>query len=105
MITEYVLFDLPQSMTRAQVVAGMREIAPKWRGVPGLIRKTFVYDAAAGQAGAFYLWQEKTAAVRAHDDAWRRRIRETYGSDPVIRYFETPLVVDNALEQTIEEAA
>jgi hypothetical protein len=27
-----------------------------------------------------------------------------YGSDPVIRYFETPVLVDNAMQQTIEAA-
>jgi len=98
MITEYVLFDLPKSISRRQVVAGIREVAPKWRATPDLIRKTFVYDPDNGQAGAFYLWKNKAAARRAHDAAWRRRIREIYGSAPVIRYFQTPLVVDGALQ-------
>jgi hypothetical protein len=103
MITEYVLFDVPKTMTRAEVVAGMRAVAPKWRAMPDLIRKTFVYDPDNGQTGAFYLWQNKAAAVRAHDDAWRQGVMKTFGSVPVIRYFQTPLVVDNALQQTIEE--
>lgn len=102
MITEYVLFDLPPGITRAEVVAGMHEVAPRWRAEPELIRKTFVYDAAAGQAGAFYLWKSRAAAEAAHDAAWRARIRGAYGSDPVVRCFETPLVVDNALGATIE---
>lgn len=104
MITEYVLFDLPAGMSREQVVAGMRAVAPKWRAMPELIRKTFVYDALAGQTGAFYLWKNKAAALRAHDAAWRAGVLQTFGSVPVIRYFETPLVVDNALQQTIEES-
>lgn len=29
MITEYVLFDVPETMSREQVVAGMRAAAPK----------------------------------------------------------------------------
>ena len=102
MITEYVLFSLPPGMTRDQVIAGMREVAPRWRNEARLVRKTFVYDPVAGEAGAFYLWHDRAAAQAAHDPAWRQRIRDTYGSDPVIRYFETPLVVDNALGQTIE---
>lgn len=51
-------------------------------------------------------WRENTsadAAVRAHDEAWRRGVRENFGSEPAIRYFQTPLVVDNALQETIEE--
>ena len=105
MITEYVLFDLPAGMSRRDVVRGMREVAPHWRANAELIRKTFVYDANASQAGAFYLWPNREAAARAHDDAWRKRIRDTYGSEPVIRCFDTPLVVDNALGKTIESAA
>jgi Putative mono-oxygenase ydhR len=105
MITEYVLFGLPAGISRAEVVAGMHEVAPRWRSEPDLIRKTFIYDPAAGQAGAFYLWKNRAAAARAHDEAWRQRIRATYGSEPTIRVFETPLVVDNALGNVIAEAA
>lgn len=102
MITEYVLFDLPAGITRDEVVAGMHEVAPRWRADPSLIRKTFVYDAQANQAGAFYLWPDRAAAEAAHDAAWRQRIRAAYGSEPVIRYFDTPLVVDNALGQLVQ---
>jgi hypothetical protein len=100
-ITEYVLFDLPAGITREQVIADMHDVAPRWRTEADLIRKTFVFDADANQAGAFYLWKNRLAAERAHDRAWRDRIRSAYGSEPHIRYFETPLVVDNAAGQLI----
>jgi hypothetical protein len=105
MITEFVLFDIPAGMRREQVVASMRAVAPKWRAEAELIRKTFIYDGAAGQTGAFYLWKNKAAAQAAHDEAWRRGVMEAFGSVPTIRYFDTPLVVDNALQETIEESA
>jgi len=80
----------------------MREVAPRWRSEPELIRKTFVYDREAGLTGAFYLWKSRAAAERAHDQRWRDGVRKRYGSEPVVRYFDTPLVVDNALGATIE---
>jgi hypothetical protein len=101
MITEYVLFGLPEGMSRADVVAGMHEVVPRWRTEPDLIRKTFVYDPVAKQGGAFYLWKNRPSAEVAHGEAWRQRIRSTYGSEPTIRYFETPLVIDNALGQVV----
>lgn len=101
MITEYIVFDLPAGIGRDEVIQGMHEVVPRWLGRPALIRKTFVYDAAANQAGAFYLWENREAAEQAHDEAWRQGIRRKYGSEPVVRYFETPLVVDNALGRTI----
>ena len=103
MITEYVLFSFPESMTREQIVAGMRAVAPKWRASTDLKRKTFVYDPEQKQTGAFYLWKNKAAALQAHGEDWRNGVLETFGSVPVIRYFQTPLVVDNALRETIEE--
>lgn len=45
------------------------------------------------------------AGERAHDEAWRARIRATYGSEPRIRWLETPLVVDNALGRIVAEDA
>jgi hypothetical protein len=103
MITEFVLFRLPAGMTRDEVVQGMREVAPRWRAEAALVRKTFVYEPEAGQAGAFYLWHNRADAERAHDDAWRAGVRARFGSEPELRYFETPLVVDNALDAIIEE--
>lgn len=103
MITEYVLFALPPGITREAVVAGMHEVAPRWQREADLIRKTFIYDPANGRAGAFYLWTSRASAEAAHDEAWRQRIRASYGSEPSVSYFETPLVVDNALGQVIAE--
>ncbi len=103
MITELVLFDLPSGISRDDVIAGMRATAPAWRANAELVRKNYLYDAAAGQAGGAYLWPSIEAAQRGHDDAWRARIKQMYGSEPVIRYFETPMIVDNAQDELIEE--
>ena len=52
MITELVLFDLPEGMTREQVVAFFRQNAPKWRANSDLIRKNYLYDPEAQRDGA-----------------------------------------------------
>ena len=105
MITEFILFNLPAGLSKEDVVQGMHDVVPRWLGRPALIRKTFVYDAAANQAGAFYLWHDRGSAQLAHDEAWRQGIRDKYGSEPVVRYFETPLVIDNALGETISPSS
>lgn len=102
MITEYVLFDLPRGFTLDDAVATKHGAAPKWLNPPNLIRKTFVYDPVANQAGSFYLWKDKASAEAAHNETWRQGIRDKFGSEPSIRYFDTPLVVDNALGRIIE---
>jgi hypothetical protein len=103
MISELVTFALPKGMTREEVIEGMREVVPKWRAEPDLVRKTFLYDPQARQAGALYTWKSRAAAHAAHDEHWRAGILARYGSKPTVRYFETPLVVDNAAGAVVEE--
>ncbi len=104
MITEIVTFGIPDGTTREEVVANFRRSAPGWRANPDLIRKNYLYDAETRRAGGVYLWRSMEAARRARDAAWLDRVRRTYGSEPTVQYFETPLVADNAVGETIDEA-
>jgi len=40
----------------------------------------------------------------ARDAAWLESVRRTYGTEPIVQYFDTPLVVDNAIGETIGES-
>jgi len=100
-ITEIITFDIPDGMTRDDVVANYRRSAPTWRANPDLIRKNYLYDGEKRRAGGVYLWRSVEAARRARDAAWLDRVRRTYGSEPMVLYFETPLVADNAIGQTM----
>jgi hypothetical protein len=102
-ITEIVTFQLPKEMTREQLVDNYRQTAPKWRQNPDLIRKNYLFDEASRLGGGVYLWKTMAAAKRGHDEAWRRKVVEVYGSEPQIRYFATPVVVDNAAEKIVED--
>jgi hypothetical protein len=51
-----------------------------------------------------HLWKTMAAAKRWHE-GWRRKVVQLYGSEPTIRYFETPIVVDNLAQKTIEDTA
>ena len=56
--------------------------------------------------GRAYLWKNIEAAKLAHGPVWRKMINDLYGSEDEISvtYFETPVVADNLVHQTIEEA-
>lgn len=51
-----------------------------------------------------YLWKNRASAAAAHGLAWRQRIGDAYRSEPVIRVFETPLVIDNERQPTPVES-
>jgi hypothetical protein len=105
MISEIVTFKLRPGMTRAEVVATYAKTSPMWRSNPDCIRKCYLYDADKHLGGGAYLWKNMAAAKRAHDEEWRRMINELYGSEDEISitYFETPIVADNLVQQTITE--
>jgi hypothetical protein len=37
-------------------------------------------------------------AARPYTDKWRRFIHDKYGCEPVVRFFESPVIVDNSRE-------
>jgi hypothetical protein len=78
--------------------------APNYRGVPGLVRKYYLYgDDRIG--GGVYLWDSRDAAERFYSEAWRSTIAQRYGAQPEILFYETPVIVDNADANAASAAA
>ncbi|WP_172297675.1 monooxygenase [Pseudoruegeria sp. HB172150] len=105
MLIEIVTFDLPETMTRDEMLQTAYSVADKWRKVPELVRKSFYYDGDNHTGGAVYQWKDPDAAEQWHDEAWRASIRRTFGSDPRVRRFDMPLIVDNEMGKTEEYPA
>jgi hypothetical protein len=105
MITAIVRFKLPASVDAAKAAELFRGSAPKYRGMKGLIRKYYLFDAESRTGGGCYLWESRDAAERVYNDEWRKMITERYGSAPEISFFETPVIVDNMLGKTNLDAA
>jgi hypothetical protein len=104
MITAIVQFKLPEGISRAQAAALFNQSAPKYRNLPGLVRKYYLYG-EDGAAGGVYLWESRAAAEKVYDAAWRRMLTERYGAAPTVTYFETPVIVDNLTGKIETEAA
>jgi hypothetical protein len=49
--------------------------------------------------------EEHRGCERAHGEAFQERIRSVFGAAPEFHYFQTPIVIDNALKQVTDEAA
>ena len=101
MITEIVTFKLPGAMTREEASANFEKTAPGWRANPDLIRKNYLFDEKSGTGGGVYLWKERAAAEKWHGEAFRKRVKELYGSEPSSQFFETPIVVDNVAGEIV----
>ena len=102
MITEIVLWRLPDEMSREDVTAKYRASVPTWQGNPDLVHKAFLFDGASRRIGGVYLWKTIDAAKQAHGSAFVDRIESNFGVRPDFQYFETPIVIDNAARQVID---
>lgn len=103
MITAMTTFVLPKPITREEARNIFLSTAPKYRGVPGLLRKTYVRSQDGTTVGGVYLWNSRPEAEAMFTDAWRSFVREKYGTDPTVTYFESPVVVDNVAQQVLAD--
>jgi hypothetical protein len=95
MITAIVQFRLPPGTTREAAAAIFRSTAPRYVGLGGLVRKYYLFG-DDGTAGGVYLWETRAEAEAAYGPDWRRLVTEKYGAPPEIRFFDSPVIVDNA---------
>ena len=104
MITALVQFKLAERMTVEQARAVFASTAPRYLAMQGLVRKHYILSEDGLTAGGVYLWQTRADAERVYDAAWREFIRGKYHTDPVVTYFDTPVMVDNVAGQVVESA-
>jgi hypothetical protein len=95
MIISVVEIDMPAGMKRAEVDAAIQKTAPRYHDVEGLLYKYYTAKEPDVTGGVF-LWETREQAQAAFEDPdWLRIIREGYGTEPRITYYDVKLVVDN----------
>jgi hypothetical protein len=105
MITEIVLWRLPDGVSRKDVIEKFRASVPDWQNRAKLMHKAFLFDEAARRVGGVYVWETIEAAKEAHGPAFQERIRTSFGATPEFKYFETPIVIDNQASLVTDSAA
>ena len=103
MITVIAEFKLLQPISNHTAREIFLSTAPKYQGMPGLIRKYYFLTQDGTKAGGIYLWKSQEDADRLYTDEWKTFVRSKYGSDPTLTYLYSPVVVDNILNEIISE--
>lgn len=101
MITAIVQFKLPEHTSLEEATTIFQSTAPRYRGMSGLARKYYLFDAQTGKGGGCYLIENRATAEAIFNDEWRALIQDKYGAEPEIQYFDTPVVVDNVVGEII----
>ncbi len=103
MIIVTTSFKLSRPITREQARTIFLNTSSTYQGVPGLLRKHYVLAEDGSAAGGVYFWESKAQAQAMYTDAWRAFVREKYGTEAVVTYFDSPVVVDNVAGQVLAE--
>jgi hypothetical protein len=103
MITVITTFQLPKPITREEARRIFLSTAARYLGVAGLFRKCYVLSQDGNTAGGIYLWNSRTEADAIYTESWRAFVREKYGTDPSLTYFESPVVVDNVTHEILSD--
>lgn len=101
MIIVVTAFTLPTPITRDEARDIFLSTAPKYQGVQGLFSKHYVLSEDGATAGGVYFWNSKPEAEAMYTESWRAFVREKYGTEPTVTYFESPVVVDNVAQRVL----
>jgi hypothetical protein len=103
MIIAITSFKLPKPITLEDARSIFLSTAPTYQGVQGLFRKHYVLSPDGATAGGIYLWNSRREAEALYTEAWSSFVREKYGTDPVVTYFDSPVQVDNLAQQILAD--
>lgn len=101
MITTVVEFALPRPMTLEEAKATFESTAPKYRNLPGLLRKYYYLSEDGTKAGGIYLWRSRQDAEALYTEEWKAFVRGKYGSEPRLQFLNCPVVVDNVSNEIV----
>jgi len=90
-VVTLVEIPVPAGMTRERLTAGFTAAVPTYQKVPGLLRKHFT--TGNGSFGGLYVWKDEAHAKAWFNTAWHDRVRQTYGHDGKIEWFDTPILL------------
>jgi hypothetical protein len=94
-VTVVVGIAIPEHISVDEINAAFQKSIPTYQSVQGLVRKYYLKSEDGNTAGGVYLFESREAAEKLFNEEWRASVKKRYGAEPEVRYFETPIVVDN----------
>jgi len=96
-----VVVQIPIQRTREQALANQTQSAPTFRALAdkGLLRKDYINGEAGG--GGIYYWKSREAADAWYTPGQRAKMKEKFGVEPIITYYDTYVRVDNEAGEII----
>lgn len=103
MITVITTFELRKPIAREDARRTFLSTAPNYKGVAGLLRKSYYLSQDGKTVGGIYLWSSRAEAEAMYSASWRAFVRDKYDADPSVTYFDSPVVVDNVSHEILAD--
>ena len=100
MIIAVVTFKIDKGLTDFVLKEKFLETSPIYKDTPGLIRKNYISDTSKNLAGGVYCFNNIENAKSWFDEDRVKWITERF-SEPDIKFYENPVVVDNNTDEII----
>lgn len=95
-----VAIPIPAGLSRDRIEALFKQQAPTFAAIPTLKQKYFTINEETRRAGGIYLWTDASAARAFYSDAWRARVKATYGADAELTWFDAPVIIQGKAGMT-----
>lgn len=92
----FVTFDLGAAYNAARLAQLAQAASPKFRGMPGLVSKTFTLDDETRRAVNFYVWETEEAARAFFSEETMAWVTGVYGVRPTLRFVAIAGRVENS---------
>lgn len=104
MITVIAMYELPTPITRDEAQRIFLSTAPKYQGVPGLVREYYVLSKDGNSVGGIYLWNSRAEADALYTESWKAFVRAKYHTEPSLTYLDCLVLVDNVTHEITSDA-
>ena len=92
-----VLFPADTNLDTVALLHLLETAGPGYTNIPGLLRKYFL--GGEGIAGGVYEWVDRASAEAFYDEAWYAAMRKQSGTDPDVRFFDSPAIADGVIHR------
>ena len=87
---------VPPALTKAAIEKQFGDVADRYLGVPGLVRKYFGLSDDGASVIGVYLWQSKAEADAFYSPEWLAGVTERWGATPAKTEWGVPVVAESS---------
>jgi heme-degrading monooxygenase HmoA len=90
-----VRIPVPKFVPKWLVRKKMKATVDLYSSIDGLEFKLFTLESESGDFGGIYTWRDSASAEKWFNPEWFARVKRERGNEAHVRYFESPLSIDN----------